>query len=267
MGSVVTLLPTAAAFVFIYMTVLFLVAQSLRNNSIVDIGWGFGFIVVVAAQFIQNPVVDPAKILMTACLVIWVLRLATHILRRNWGKPEDFRYAAMRKRWGRHAAVKAFFSVFMLQGLLLLAVSFPVTVLFAAPPRPLTVLDLAGALVFLFGFLFETIGDAQLAAHVADPANRGRLMTRGLWSLTRHPNYFGEATLWWGIALIALSSPRGWAAFLGPVTITLLLLFVSGVPLLEKKYAGRPDWEEYKKATPKLFPRIFRKSTSRRFVP
>jgi steroid 5-alpha reductase family enzyme len=245
---------TAAIAVFVYMTALFVMAQIIRNNSIVDVGWGFGFVVVVAALFVRNPVLFPAKILMTALIAVWGFRLAVHILRRNWGKPEDFRYAAMRKKWGRRALVNSFFLIFMFQGLLMLVVSFSATVLFNSPPRPLAVLDILGALVFLTGFFFETVGDAQLAAHIADPANKGRLMIRGLWSITRHPNYFGEATLWWGIWLIALSSPAGWAAIISPITITLLLLFVSGVPLLEKKYAGRPDWEAYKKRTPKFFP-------------
>ena len=104
------------------------------------------------------------------------------------------------------------------------------------------------------GFAFEVIGDRQLAAHLRDPANKGRLMTGGLWSTTRHPNYFGEATLWWGIGLIALPSANGWVGLLGPLTITLLLVFVSGVPLLERKYAGRPDWEAYKARTSMFVP-------------
>ena len=247
---------TAAAAVFVTMAALFLLAQSLRNNSIVDIGWGFGFIVVVGALFARNPVLFPAKVLLTACIVVWGLRLSIHLFRRNAGRPEDFRYAAMRKKWGKRAPLKSFFFIFMLQGLLMLAVSLPATVLFGSPARPLAATDIAGAFVFLAGFLFEIVGDAQLAAHVRDLRNKGKLMTKGLWSITRHPNYFGEALLWWGIGLIALSSPWGWAALIGPVTITCLLLFVSGVPLLGKKYAGRPDWEEYKKRTPKFFPRF-----------
>jgi steroid 5-alpha reductase family enzyme len=160
----------------------------------------------------------------------------------------------MRKKWGSRAVVNSFFFIFMLQGVLMLVVSFSATVLFSSPPRPIGALDILGALVFLAGLLFETVGDAQLAAHVRDPQNKGKLMTNGLWSITRHPNYFGEATLWWGIWLIALSSPAGWAAIISPVAITCLLLFVSGVPLLEKKYAGRPDWEAYKRRTSKFFP-------------
>ena len=132
--------------------------------------------------------------------------------------------------------------------------SLPITVVFSSPARPLAALEIAGALVFAAGFAFEVVGDLQLAAHIRNPANKGKLMTRGLWSTTRHPNYFGEATLWWGIGLIALPSANGGVALLGPLTITLLLLFVSGVPLLERKYAGRADWEAYKSRTSKFVP-------------
>lgn len=249
------LLRAAAIAVFAVMVVAFLAAQWRRNNGLVDIAWGLSFIVVTAVEFVRAPSLFPAKVLVMAAVLVWGLRLAAHILRRNRGRPEDFRYAAMRRKWGRAAGVKAFVFVFMLQGLIMLVVSLPITAVFASPARPLAVLDVIGALVFAAGFAFEAVGDAQLAAHMRDPGNRGRLMTRGLWSLSRHPNYFGEATLWWGIGLMALSSPRGWVALLGPLAITLLLLFVSGVPLLEKKYAGRPDWEAYKARTPMFVPR------------
>jgi steroid 5-alpha reductase family enzyme len=248
------LIPYVALAVFLYMTAVFIVAQARRNTSIVDIAWGPGFLVVIAALFLARPGLYPARLLYAALVVVWASRLAIHIGRRNAGKPEDFRYARMRARWGRKAALKAFFFVFMTQGLLMIVVSFSATVLFGGPGRPLNILDAAGALVFAVGLLFEAIGDAQLAAHVRRPENKGKLMTRGLWSITRHPNYFGEAMLWWGLFLIAWSSKDGWAALISPLTITLLLLFVSGVPLLEKKYAGRPDWEAYKVKTSKFIP-------------
>lgn len=246
----------AAIAIFIWMTAAFVLARIKRNNGLVDIAWGLGFIVVAAVELAGRPDLFPAKVLIAAAVLVWGLRLAVHIFRRNWGKPEDFRYAQMRRRWGRAAALKSFVFVFMLQGLLMLVVSLPVTVAFASPARPLSGLDVAGAIVFAAGLLFEAVGDAQLAAFIRDPANKGRLMTGGLWSLTRHPNYFGEATLWWGIGLMAVSSPNGGVALLGPLTITLLLRFVSGVPLLEKKYAGRPDWEAYKARTPVFVPRF-----------
>jgi len=116
-----------------------------------------------------------------------------------------------------------------------------------------------GAFVFLFGFLFETVADFQLKRFVKDPANRGRLMTSGLWAWSRHPNYFGEAVLWWGLFLVSVDSSNGWLALLSPVTITVLVRWVSGVPLLEKKWAGRPDFEEYKKRVPVFLPFIPRR--------
>ncbi len=209
---------------------------------------------MIAALFMARPGFFPARLLYAALVLVWASRLAIHIGRRNAGKPEDFRYAQMRARWGRRAAVKAFFFVFMTQGFLLLVVSFSATVLFGGPNRPLRILDAMGALIFGAGLLFEAVGDAQLASHIRRPENKGRLMTRGLWSITRHPNYFGEAALWWGLFLIALSSQDGRAAIISPVAITLLLVFVSGVPLLERKYAGRPDWEAYKLKTSKFIP-------------
>jgi len=256
------LLLTAATTIFAYMTAWFVLARILKNNGIVDIAWGLGFIVVTARLFARRPDLYPAKALVMAFVLLWGLRLALHILRRNWGRPEDFRYAQMRQRWGRAVAVRSFFFVFMLQGVLMLVVSLPVTVVFASPARPLAVLDVVGALVFAAGFIYEVVGDAQLAAHVRNPANKGRLMTRGLWATTRHPNYFGEATLWWGIGLVALSSANGWAGLIGPLVMTLLLVFVSGVPLLERKYAGRPDWEAYKRRTPMFVPRLPRKGAA-----
>ena len=249
-----SLLPTAAMTILIFMTAVFVLAQVLKNNGVVDIAWGLGFIVVTAALFNREPVLYPAKALVTALVLVWGLRLSFHIFSRNRGKPEDFRYAKMRKDWGRAVAVKSFFFIFMLQGLLMLIVSLPITVVFSSPARPLGALEVVGALVFAAGFVFEAVGDRQLAAHIRNPANKGRLMTRGLWSTTRHPNYFGEAALWWGIGLIAFPSAAGGVALLGPLMITLLLVFVSGVPLLERKYAGRPDWEAYKARTSMFVP-------------
>jgi len=250
------LLLAAAATILIYMTAVFVLAQLLNNNSIVDVAWGPGFIVVAGVSFVAEPALFPAKVLAAALVLVWGFRLAAHILLRNLGKPEDFRYAAMRRKWGRAVRVKAFFFVFMFQAFLMLVVSLPITVVFGGPARPLVLLDVVGGAVFAAGFLYEVIADRQLAAHIRNPANKGTLMTGGLWATTRHPNYFGEALLWWGIGLVALSSAGGGIALLGPLTITLLLVFVSGVPLLEKKYAGRPDWEAYKARTPMFVPRL-----------
>ncbi len=253
-------LALAAAIVFVYMTGAFFLALRRRNNGVADIAWGPGFIVCAWAVFLLRGQAHPRAWLALALVTLWGGRLAWHIFRRNRGREEDFRYAAWRRQWGRWFVPRTFLQVFMLQGLLLLLISAPLLLVVGQPQPPLGWLDLLGALVWLKGFLFEVIGDRQLAAFIKDPANRGKLMTRGLWSLTRHPNYFGEAVLWWGMGIIALSAPNGWLGLVGPAVITFLLLFVSGVPLLEKKYAGRPDWEDYKKRTSKFVPWFPRKS-------
>jgi steroid 5-alpha reductase family enzyme len=224
----------AALVVLIYMSAVFLLALAKKNNGVVDIAWGLGFILVSAVVFFRFGQGGARQWLALALITVWGGRLALHIYARNRGKEEDFRYAAWRRQWGEYFIVRSYFQIFMLQGLLLLLVIAP--------------------LLWLTGFLFETVGDRQLAAFIKEPAHRGRLMTGGLWSYTRHPNYFGEAALWWGMGILALSAPRGWLGLIGPMVITLLLLFVSGVPLLEKKYRGRADWEEYKKRTPIFFP-------------
>jgi steroid 5-alpha reductase family enzyme len=246
----------AAAVVFIFMTAVFVLALILKNNGIVDVAWGLGFVLLAVHLHFQAPQRGQVEMIFLALVALWGLRLAGHILRRNLGKPEDFRYANMRNKWGRAAPVKAFLFIFMLQGFLMLIVSSPLLVVFRSPARPLNSLDLLGILVYAGGFLFETIADAHLAAHIRKRTVKGKLLTRGLWAFTRHPNYFGEVTLWWGLGLIALSSRHGAAGLVGPAVITLLIRYVSGVPLLEKKYAGRPDWEAYKKTTPIFIPRL-----------
>lgn len=244
----------AAVLALVYMTLVFILALIKKNNGIVDIAWGLGFILVGTTGFAVYGHGQPRQWLVLALVWIWGGHLALHILRRNRGKAEDFRYAAWRRQWGKLFIVRSFAQIFMLQGFLLLLIITPVLLVVAQKQPPLNLLDGLGVLVWLSGFLFEVIGDRQLAAFISDPANRGRLMTGGLWGWTRHPNYFGEATLWWGKGILALSASGGWLGLIGPVTITVLLLFVSGVPLLEKKYAGRPDWEQYKKRTSIFFP-------------
>lgn len=244
----------AAFIVFVYMTLVFILALLKKNNGLVDIAWGLGFILVAWITFLRLGQGQGRQWLMLALVTTWGGRLALHIFRRNHGREEDFRYAAWRRQWGKYFVIRSFFQIFMLQGLLLLLVSAPLLLTLGQEQPPLNLLDGLGMLVWLKGFFFETVGDRQLAAFIKDPTHRGQLMTGGLWNYTRHPNYFGEATLWWGVGIIALSAPQGWLGLIGPAIITILLLFVSGVPLLERKYAGRPDWEDYKRRTSKFVP-------------
>jgi steroid 5-alpha reductase family enzyme len=248
------LLVQAAVVTFVYFLVFFLAAQVTRNNSIVDMGWGAGFIVVTLVTLISRGTYTERSLLIALLVLIWGGRLTYHIVRRNWGKPEDFRYAAWRKAWGRWLVPRAFFQIFMLQGFLLLIIAAPILLVQASAQPGLNFLDLLGLLVWLTGFFFESVGDKQLALFKENPANKGHVIQTGLWKYSRHPNYFGEATMWWGIFLIALSTPLGWSGVISPLTITAMLLFVSGVPMLEKKYRNNAEFQAYARITSKFVP-------------
>lgn len=249
-----TLLTIEIMVIGVYMTIWFLIALRLRRNDVADVAWGGGFVVAAFTALVVAGTVTPRAAVTTFLVLVWGLRLAIHIGFRSRGKGEDPRYRAWRESWGRYFMVRSFLQVFMLQGLLLLLISLPVIRINAAPASPLTFLDGLGIAVWLIGFFFEATGDWQLKQFVQNPANKGKTMMTGLWRYSRHPNYFGEVTQWWGIYLIALSTPKGWLTIIGPITITILILFVSGIPMLEKKYQGRPEFEAYKRRTSAFFP-------------
>lgn len=240
----------ALVILFIYFTIFFLIAQRLENNSIVDIGWGTGFVFVAWATFINH--ISFQSLIIPVLVSIWGLRLTAHIYKRNHGKPEDFRYVAMRKSWGNRAKINAFFKVFMLQGILLYIVSLAIIGAGAHLRYPIWLV--IGLLLWAIGFYFEAVGDHQLKVFLKNPANKGHVIQTGLWRLTRHPNYFGEAVLWWGIFLIAVSYGAPLYSILAPITIHLLVRFVSGVPLLEKRYADNSEYQIYAQKTPIFTP-------------
>ncbi len=240
----------AAALVWLYMTAWFFAAWRLRRYDVADVAWGIGFATIAWWGLIS--VVEPgdARMLLVVGLVTaWAVRLAAHVSMRNFapGHPEDVRYATWRREWGRWSDARAYLQVFLLQGALMWLVSSPILVVIAWGRGPLGLLDLAGASVWAIGLAFEMVGDRQLAAHLSVKENRGRPLTTGLWGWTRHPNYFGDAVAWWGIGMIGVAAGGGWIALVGPALMTLLLRFVSGVPLLEKRHQGEPEWEEYRR--------------------
>lgn len=237
------------------MTLLWLLSLQLKNASIVDIFWGIGFIVIAWLTFALTPQgYLPRKALMSVIITLWGLRLALHIGVRNWGKPEDFRYAKWREENGKRWWWFSFFKVFLLQGFVMWLVSAPVIAAQTSGfPAILTPLDWVGMLLWAFGLFFESVGDAQLARFRADPSNKGQVFTDGLWRYTRHPNYFGEAVLWWGIYLVALAAGRWWTVF-SPILMTFLLLKVSGVAMLERTMKHKPGYEEYRQRTSAFFP-------------
>jgi steroid 5-alpha reductase family enzyme len=243
-----------SASVIVFMTGWFIAAQIRGRNDIADVAWGLGFVLAAAVSLVAGNLYSPRALLVSTLVLFWGLRLALHIHSRNRGKGEDPRYRKWREEWGRWFALRSFLQVFMLQGVLLLLVAVPIVFANTADARPLGWLDLLGLLIWLYGFIFEAVGDWQLLKFIRNPANKGKLMTSGLWRYTRHPNYFGEVTLWWGIWLMTLSLTGGWMTIIGPLTITFLILKVSGIPMLEKPYEERADFQEYQRHTSAFVP-------------
>lgn len=254
LGSV---LATTAGVTCVAMLTLWCASLLLRDASIVDVYWGPGFAVIAATAWLVSDGGDPARGLLVVVLTgLWGLRLGGYLLWRNWGAGEDPRYRAMRRRHGSRFAFVSLATVFALQGVLMWLVSLPVQVVQASGAAPPGVLDAVGVLLFATGLAFEAIGDLQLARFKADPANAGRVMDRGLWAWTRHPNYFGDCLVWWGLFAIALATPAGPWTLLSPVLMTFLLLRVSGVALLERSIAKRrPEYRDYMARTPAFVPR------------
>jgi steroid 5-alpha reductase family enzyme len=252
-----------ASLIFIYMNTLFLIAQIKKDNSIVDVGWGIGFIIIALISFIINLPYTSLKIIITTMIVLWGIRLSLRIYLRNKGKAEDPRYAQWRKKWGKWVILRSYFQIYMLQGLIMLIIAYPMIVINTAHQTPFNGITIIGIIIWLTGFTFESIADYQLDAFLADPLNKGKICKVGLWKYSRHPNYFGESLIWWGLCIIATTIPHGWTTIISPLLITYLLLYVSGVPLTEKMFDGNEAYEQYKKTTNSFFP-WFNKSIKRK---
>ncbi|MEI7818859.1 MAG: DUF1295 domain-containing protein [bacterium] len=239
--------------IWIYMTGLFILALILKNNSIADVGWGAGFMIAAWTAWLMTS----HTLAGTTALVLvflWGGRLSWHILKRNAGKPEDWRYAAWRKEWGKWFILRSYLQVFMLQGIFLFIIVAP-TIWIISQTLPFNpMIARLGLIIWLLGYGFEVIGDAQLRSFIASKPKPGSVCDIGLWQYTRHPNYFGEATLWWGLFILAVSVQVPWWFVIGPLTITILVRFVSGVPLLEKKMMQNPKFWAYAQRTNVFLP-------------
>jgi steroid 5-alpha reductase family enzyme len=235
---------------------VWLLSVMRRDASIVDVFWGLGFVVIAWTAGTLGAGYRQRQLLICTLVSVWGLRLALYLLWRNWGAPEDYRYRAMRARYGDRFTWVSLYLVFGLQGVLMWVVSVPLQVAQLSPlPDRLTWLDGAGVVLWATGLGFEAVGDWQLARFKADPQSRGLVMDRGLWAYTRHPNYFGDAMVWWGYFCIALATPHGLWTILGPALMTFLLMRVSGVALLERKLVKtRPAYAEYTRRTSAFFP-------------
>lgn len=243
-------------FVMVLMTLIWILSVRLRNASIVDPFWSVGFIVAGATYYLYTEGFQTRKIIVFSLLVIWGLRLAIYLAWRNIGKPEDYRYQQFRNDCGPERYWWfSFFQVFLLQGFLLWLVSAPlISAMHYGVDIPLGPFDYVGAALWLIGFIFEAGGDYQLTRFKKDSNNKGKLLTSGLWKYTRHPNYFGDACLWWGFGCFSVSV-GSYLPLLGPLLMSLLIIKVSGVAMLERTLKHtKPGYEDYVRRTSAFIP-------------
>lgn len=245
------------------MIIGWIVSLVYRNVTIVDSLWGLGFVLIAWLTFLMSDGFWDRNFLIALLVTLWGLRLSLYLSWRNWGKGEDPRYGGWRKKAGDRFWLVSLFKVFILQAVFLWVISIALQMgQLAAEPDTLTWLDGMGIFVWAIGFLFEAAGDWQLARFKADPINKGRVMDRGLWAYTRHPNYFGEFLVWWGIYLITLATSNGWWTIFSPVIVTAVLLKMTGIPLTEKGLVeNRPGYGDYIKRTSAFVPWLPAKET------
>jgi len=256
MNKIIAILVINLAAVMLFEFLGWMVSLKKKNVTIADSMWGAGFIIITWLTFILGDGYLVRNVIITVPVTIWGLRLSYHITRRSIGKPEDPRYTEWRNEYGNKFPVVSLFRVFLVQGLFmwLIALSIQLAQLF---PRPesLTLADYAGLGIWVIGFIIESSADRQLAHFIKDPANRGRVMRYKLWRYSRHPNYFGEATIWWGIYVICCATEYGFLTIISPMLITYTLLKITGVSLMEQTmFKGNAEYEDYKRTTSSFIP-------------
>lgn len=250
MPSHLLLLSLTAALV--YMSLWFMVGWWRKKLNTVDVAWGSGFALIAWLVAWQDP---SARSTVIAILVsIWALRITYHLARRVFGGREDPRYARLSQKWKGNFWLRAYFSIFVLQGILVVLISLPIIFATGEQHADLGGLTVLGAVIWALGFGIEAAADRQLRDFINYKPNKGKVMDLGLWRYSRHPNYFGEMVQWWGIGVIALQAQNGWIGLLGPATLTFLLLFVSGVPLIEKPRQNDKAYQAYKRRTSMIVP-------------
>ena len=257
----ITVMAVNLAAVLAMMLIGWVISLIYRNVTIVDSLWGMGFVLIAWLTFWLAEGYAGRKVLITFLISLWGLRLSIHLAWRNWGRGEDPRYGSWRQKSGERFWLVSLFKVFILQAIFLWSISLALQWgQLSVQPAEFTGLDYLGIGVWLIGFFFEATADRQLARFKADPANKGRVMDQGLWAYSRHPNYFGEFLIWWGIFLIVLVTPGSWWTIVSPILITAVLLKMTGVPLMEKTIVHtRPGYSDYIVRTHAFFPWFPRK--------
>ena len=244
---------TLAGILYLFVSCWFLISFFLKRKDVADIAWGTGFIFLsLSSLFITGNLV-PRSIIILTLIILWGLRLAIHIFLRNRGRKEDARYDTLSKSWNKFYYLRSYLQVFILQGALLYIISIPVLYIIKNSNGGIGFLDFVGILVWALGFCFETISDHQLL-NFMKTKKEGQILQTGLWKYSRHPNYFGEITMWWGIFIICLNIQNSLLTIIGPLTISFLIIRVSGIPMLEKRMEKNPNFIEYKNKTSVFIP-------------
>lgn len=251
MNSLLEIYSVLIPFVVAYMTAWFGAAVLLRRRDIIDSAWGLGFIGVALVSYLLSNSSHIFTFLAVCFVAVWGMRLFLHIAARNKGKKEDYRYTQLGELGTLRVWARTYVSVFLLQGVLMLVISLPVVGIMQANTEPMVWLASIGFTAWLFGIVFEAIADYQLKTFI--DAKRKGIMQSGLWRYSRHPNYFGEVTAWWGAAIVAAAFGQWWG-ILGAWTITILILKISGVPLLEKRYKDNAAYQSYAQRTSIFIP-------------
>ncbi|QQS30343.1 MAG: DUF1295 domain-containing protein [Sphingobacteriales bacterium] len=245
----------SALLVLAYMSLWFMLAVIKKDNGLADIAWGLGFVMLAWFSFYETETITIRQLMVNICITVWAVRLSGHIFQRNLAKTEeDFRYAAWRKEWGKNWLKRTYFQVFLLQGFFMLIIALPVLLAANQPVSGWETYNYIGLFVFVAGFLIESIADFQLAMFKSRSKNKGKLMKSGLWRYSRHPNYFGEALVWWGVFIMVLPLKYWFIALVSPVLMTYLLVGVSGIPMLERKLKNHPEFGEYAAKTSPFIP-------------
>lgn len=236
-----------------YMTAWFVLARWSGRTDVIDIAWGLGFVYVALVAWLLQDRPSGVPLLSLCFVAVWGVRLAWHIGSRNIAKPtDDYRYLEFRKKWGVQYWPQAYVRIFLLQGLLILIIGSSAIASILPADSSVRSLVIAGYMIWGFGIVFETLADWQLRRFVAIK-KPGEIMQAGLWRYSRHPNYFGEITAWWGAAIVAVAIGQWWG-IIGAAVITLLITKISGIPPIEKHYADNPAFQKYKRQTSALIP-------------
>ncbi len=268
MQNVISLYLLSLAIILTYTKILFLISHMRKNNSVADIAYGPAFIfAIIGLTVIQmsHSVLSTYTVILFFLITIWAVRLSYRLYKRNHDRPEDFRHRMQRELWMKrgktYTTIRTYIQLFVMQGVIISIILLPFTLSLATSPESSTWLFI-GLIIWIIGFYFETVGDNQLDTFVKTKPEHGKtIIDTGLWKYSRHPNYFGESLMWWAIAVIAIGATYSILPIISPILITCLILFVTGVPLVEKRFAGNPDWEAYKKRTNKFIPFRPKKNT------